>query len=218
MKILIAGDSTAANYNAALYPMMGWGQAFQYFTKDDVTVLNFAKGGRSAASFRKEGLWQLLLDSMESGDWVLIQFGHNDQKSKEDTAEEIFRTNLLTMIREVRERGGNVLMLTGVPRCYYNEKSILTDTQGNYPQIVREVAEESSLPLVDAKMLLCDYEKANGRMALQQLYCYPSPKNNWVPEGGLDTSHFGIEGAHKVAKMIADDIKAQQLPLAEAFI
>ena len=219
MKILIAGDSTAANYKAPLYPMMGWGQALEYFAKQEVSVLNFAMPGRSTGTFRAEGHWQRLLDNISQGDWVFIQFGHNDQKIDQPVGvqEDDFRNNLCRMYDEVRQRGGNVLLLTGVIRCAYCRKGLLIETQGNYPQIIRETAEKLSLPLVDAQNILLDFEKRNGRMALQELYCYPSPPNNWVPPGALDTSHFSISGAYKVAQMIVADIKRQQLPMADWF-
>jgi DNA sulfur modification protein DndE len=219
VKILIAGDSTAANYKATLYPMMGWGQALEYFAKPDVEVLNFAMPGRSTKSFRAEGHWQRLLDNISLGDWIFIQFGHNDQKIEQEIGvqEDDFRNNLSRMYDEVRERGGNVLLLTGVLRCAYDRSGLLIETQGNYPQIIRETAEKFALPLVDAQSILREFEKRNGRMALQELYCYPSPPGNWVPPGALDTSHFSISGAHKVAQMIADDIKRQQLPMADLF-
>lgn len=220
MKILIAGDSTAADYNATKYPMMGWGQALAYFVKEHVTVRNYAKPGRSTGTFRTEGHWQSLLDHIAPGDWVFIQFGHNDQKLNEPVGvpEDAFRRNLHQMHDEVRARGGNVLLLTGVVRCFYNERSILCDTQGNYPQIIRETAETLSLPLVDAQKLLQAFEKENGRMALQSLYCYPSPAGNWVPEGGLDTSHFSISGAYEIARMIVKEIRRQGFPPTDLFV
>src|SRR5215471_16652605 len=105
VKIFIAGDSTAANKEVRAYPETGWGMPISYFFDSTVTVDNRAKNGRSTKTFISEGLWQGLINDVQPGDYVLIQFGHNDEsKEKTDryTTPEEYKNNLAKFIKETR--------------------------------------------------------------------------------------------------------------------
>src|SRR5436853_4214580 len=110
IKIFIAGDSTAANKEVKAYPETGWGMPFAYFFDSTVSVDNRAKNGRSTRTFISEGLWQKLIDDVHEGDYVFIQFGHNDEsKEKTDryTTPEEYKANLARLINETRAKKAN---------------------------------------------------------------------------------------------------------------
>src|SRR5215470_3579911 len=107
IKLFIAGDSTAANKEVKAYPETGWGMPFSYFFDSTVTVDNRAKNGRSTRTFISEGLWQTLINEVKKGDYVLIQFGHNDEsKEKTDryTTPDEYKSNLARFVKETRAK------------------------------------------------------------------------------------------------------------------
>lgn len=203
--ILIAGDSTAANYTAQHYPMMGWGQALPYFV--NCPVKNFAKPGRSTKSFRDDGIWAELLVEIQPEDMVLIQFGHNDQKKNEPNlyaSEEEYAENLRRMVEEVREKSGKAVLITSFPRCVFDsDNGRLLNTHGKYPQIMRETAETLHCLLIDANALAKKLF-ANPAKAFSY-FTYPSPGGWGFAAGTQDISHFNIGGAHTMAKLICDE-------------
>src|SRR5438094_4804606 len=143
IKIFIAGDSTAANKEIKAYPETGWGMPFAYFFDSTVTVDNRAKNGRSTRTFIAEGLWQKLIDDVHEGDYVLIQFGHNDEsKEKTDryTTPEEYKTNLARFITETREKKANPVLLTPVSRRQFDSTDHVKETHVVYSALVREVA------------------------------------------------------------------------------
>ncbi len=210
--ILIAGDSTVANYRPIDYPMMGWGQALTYFVADHVTFMNFAQGGRSTKSFRDEGHWAKLIAAVKQDDLVFIQFGHNDQKQDNPSIYASIKNyyiNLTTMVNEVRDAGGKPVLLTSFPRCIFDSTGKLTNTHGEYPQTLRKVAADVKCPLIDANTIF--QSKYTEQDELYRLFTYPSPGGHGFAAGTRDTSHFNIYGAHEMAKMIVENFIEQGL-------
>src|SRR6516162_5790085 len=119
IKVYLAGDSTMSNKEVGAYPETGWGMPFAHFFDGSVTVDNRAKNGRSTKTFLSEGLWQSLMADLQAGDYVFIQFGHNDE-SKEKTARytppEEYKTNLIRFVSETRRRKAIPVLLTPVAR------------------------------------------------------------------------------------------------------
>jgi lysophospholipase L1-like esterase len=151
--IYLAGDSTMAQKLPEKRPETGWGEALgQLFRKNSVRVDNRAKNGRSTRTFISEGLWQGIIDSLQKGDWVFIQFGHNDEsKEKTDryTPPGDYRANLIRFINEVRAKKATPVLLTPVMRRRFDDKGVFFDTHGEYPDIVRAVARDYRVPLID---------------------------------------------------------------------
>src|SRR3954467_15585579 len=151
--VWIAGDSTAAEKLPTKRPETGWGEMLgQYFRPDEVHIANRAMNGRSTRTFISEGRWKNIVDSLSAGDYVLIQFGHNDEspdKVDRYTPPADFRANLLRFITDVRERKAHPVLFTPISRRKFDSTGALVDTHGEYPDIVRAVARESGVPLVD---------------------------------------------------------------------
>ncbi|TFH00641.1 MAG: rhamnogalacturonan acetylesterase, partial [Calditrichales bacterium] len=140
--LYMIGDSTMANKPLLENPERGWGQVFPEFFKDNVKIHNHARNGRSTKSFLDQGLWQAVLDSLKPGDYVMIQFGHNDQKISDSTRYTAprtgYRTNLIRYVTESREKGASPILLTPVMRRRFDKDGKFYDAHGEYPDVVRE--------------------------------------------------------------------------------
>src|SRR5262245_27174496 len=150
--IYLAGDSTMAEKTADKRPETGWGEMLQqYFDPAKVKVENHAKNGRSTRSFRAEQLWQAIVEKLKKGDYVFIQFGHNDEKENTDryASPADFKINLTRFVKETREKQAIPALFTPVVRRRFDEKGNFYDTHGQYPEVVRNVAAELNLPLID---------------------------------------------------------------------
>ena len=124
IKIFLAGDSTMALKEKKAYPETGWGMPFVHFWDSTVTVVNKAKNGRSTKTFISEGLWQSIIDKLQDGDYVFIQFGHNDEakeKVERYASPEEYKTNLTKFINEVRSKKASPVLLTPVSRRRFKE-------------------------------------------------------------------------------------------------
>ncbi|WP_457963446.1 rhamnogalacturonan acetylesterase [Arthrobacter sp. D1-29] len=211
MKILLAGDSTVANCPTYEYPMSGWGAQLPPHVYTWAAVHNFAKGGASTESFRAEGLWRQLLELVEEGDLVLIQFGHNDQKKVHLAARTGYAANLRTMVAEVRARGARPVLCTSVERRHFLEEADgvaeLEQTLEDYPEVVREIALELQLPVVDLNSWTRDLYTHLGVEKSKELFCHFGPgEHAYWPAGLADNTHFSQEGAALVAERVASQI------------
>lgn len=219
--VLIAGDSIAATYPAEHVPMTGWGQVLGELTRPEIRVVNFASPGRSTKSFRTQGRWDALLGALRKDDFVLIQFGHNDQKSDipYDYADEnAYCANLKRFISEVRAKGALPVLLTSVARRKFDEHGVLLQTLGVYPELMRGTAEETDVPLIDLNAMTTEWLTRIGAEASGEYFMHvpPGVYPDWM-EGAADDTHFREKGARLIAGMIAEDAKRRQLPLAECF-
>ena len=202
------GDSTMANKKAEVAPETGWCQVFSAFVDQSVDVKNRAMNGRSTKSFITEGRWKSVLDSLQSGDYVFIQFGHNDEKIKDSTRYTepftSYRENLERFVRETREKGATPILFTSIVRRKF-ENGFLMDTHGNYPVVTRLVAAKLNVPLVDLQMLTAGAVTALGDEASKQIYLWTPPTDRF-PEGRKDDTHLKVEGATLVAKLAAQQL------------
>lgn len=208
MKILLAGDSTVATCPTHEFPMSGWGAKLAPLTSTWAAVHNFAKGGASTESFREEGLWGSLLADAGEGDLVLIQFGHNDQKKQHLAARTGYAANLRTMVGEVRDRGAAAVLCTSVERRHFldtpSSDAVLDETLEDYPEVVREIALELGVPLIDLNAWTRSLYAGLGRGASMSLFCHfaPGEHAHW-PAGLTDNTHFSQKGATLVAGEVA---------------
>jgi lysophospholipase L1-like esterase len=219
LQILLAGDSTMAPKEADKRPETGWGEMLQpWFNERDVRVVNHAKNGRSTRTFISEGRWQALLEQIRPGDFVFIQFGHNDQsvhKVERYTPPGQYRANLERFVGDVRARQGKPVLFTPVVRRRFNEQGNFHDSHGDYPDLVRAVALETHTTLIDmehsSRAILIDL----GEEASKALYLWLEPGQSVnYPEGLQDNTHFTPEGARTMAGLVALDISLSRLGLA----
>lgn len=215
----LAGDSTMAAKRAEKRPETGWGEALQqHFAPSRVRVVNHAMNGRSTRTFIGEGRWQALVDSLRRGDWVLIQFGHNDgSKEKVDryTLPEDYRRNLARFVADVRARRANPVLMTPVRRRKFDAAGALVDTHGEYPDLVRAVAAEQRVPLLDLHArtadLLVTWGPDSSRRLFLQLPAGASPN---YPNGIEDNTHFSPLGAELVARLVVVELERRVPGLA----
>jgi lysophospholipase L1-like esterase len=203
MKILLAGDSTVANCPTHEYPMSGWGARLPRHVYSWAAVHNFAKGGASTESFRDEGLWGLLLETAGAGDLVLIQFGHNDQKRPHLAARTGYAANLRRMVAEVRALGAVPVLCTSVERRHFLDGA-LEESLEDYPEVVREIALELHLSVVDLNTWTRGLYTELGVEESKSLFCHfaPGEHAHW-PDGLADNTHFSQRGASLVAGEVA---------------
>lgn len=217
-QILLAGDSTMANKPLDL-PERGWGMALGACFVDGVKVQNHAMNGRSTKSFIDEGRWAKLLAETRAGDWVVIQFAHNDEKKEDpkrytDPATS-FRDNLRRFIADVRAQGATPLLATPVCRRKFDAGGKLVPTHGAYPEAVRAVAKETSVALLDLEMATAKWLQAAGDEPSRRFFMWIEPgKYPKIPDGRRDDTHFVEAGARAVAELASAQIREQQLPLA----
>ncbi|MFB9403989.1 rhamnogalacturonan acetylesterase [Pseudarthrobacter polychromogenes] len=213
MKILLAGDSTVANCPTHEYPMSGWGAQLAPHSYTWAAVHNFAKGGASTESFREEGLWDRLLAEAGEGDLVLIQFGHNDQKKQHLAARTGYAANLRTMAGEVQNLGALPVLCTPVERRHFLDRPSsgaaaaeqrLEQSLEDYPEVVREIALELGLPVLDLNAWTRRLYLQLGREESAPLFCHFEPGSHaYWPDGLADNTHFSQQGAAVVAGHVA---------------
>ena len=243
--IFIIGDSTAANKDISGGKQeRGWGMALQCYFDDNILVDNHAVNGRSSLSFIREGRWDKVLEKIRPGDYVIIQFGHNDEKSGEKRHTDpgsTFDYIMAKYVRETREKGGiPVLMNCVVRRNFFTkapqndddeslrtttfkdgvkmvEGDSLIDTHGLYRVAPRDVAQRMNVHFVDANQITHDLEQGLGTEASKKLHMWFRPgEEPSVPDGRQDNTHYNVYGAHVVAKLLADAL-CEEIPLLKKY-
>lgn len=217
-KVWLIGDSTMANKEIHAYPETGWGMPFAYFFDSTVVVDNRAKNGRSTRTFIEEGLWQPVVDHLSEGDFVFIQFGHNDEveTKKSFTTKEQFTANLERYVNETRAKQAWPVLLTPVARRKFDSNGKIVSTHEAYANLVREVAKKTGVPLIDLDAKSQALLQQMGTEASKYLFNHLQPgEHPNYPEGKIDDTHFSEMGARKMAEIVLAEIKALKLPLAE---
>ncbi|MGB8192279.1 MAG: rhamnogalacturonan acetylesterase [Chitinophagaceae bacterium] len=222
IKIWLAGDSTMSVKSEKAYPETGWGMPFVHFFDSTVTVENLAKNGRSTKTFITEKLWQRITDNLQEGDYVFIQFGHNDEvkeKVGSYTTPNEFTANLTRFVTETRSKKGNPVLLTPVSRRKFDSTGKAMETHEQYSALVRSLSKELNVPLIDLdKKSMALYEQMgveNSKLLFLQLE--PGEHPNY-PKGKVDNTHFNELGARKIAQIVLAEIKALKLELADRIV
>jgi len=219
--IYMIGDSTMSIKAKSAYPETGWGMPFAIFWDQTVTVDNCAKNGRSTKTFINEGLWQPVAAGMKKGDYLFIQFGHNDEintKASYATPEE-FRSNLTRFVTEAKNKEVNPVLITPVTRRNFDAAGKVVDTHVVYAQIVRDVAAKNNVPLIDLDSLSMQLLQKLGADQSNLLFNHLLPgENPNYPEGKEDNTHFSELGARKMAELVLAHIRIIQPELAARII
>lgn len=215
------GDSTMANKKSEVFPETGWGQALPQFFDEQVKIHNHAVNGRSTKSFITEGRWQAVVDSLQKGDYVFIQFGHNDQKinSPERYTKpfEEYTDNLKKFVTETRKKGATPILFTSIVRRKFDDKGKLIDTHTDYPVAVRKLAKKMKVSLIDMQKLTEGKVQEMGDPKSKDLYLWTEP-NDKFKEGRKDDTHLCTEGARCYASLAVQELKKLPIPLASHVI
>jgi lysophospholipase L1-like esterase len=222
IKIFLAGDSTIAIKETKAYPETGWGMPFVHFWDSSVTVVNRAKNGRSTKTFLSEGLWRSIYDEAGEGDYVIIQFGHNDEsveKKERYATPDTFKMNLRRFVKETREKKAWPILLTPVSRRRFDKEGNAMPTHEAYSALVKEVAQEENVFFIDldekSKALYQQFGAGNSTLLFLQLQ--PGEHPNY-PDGKNDNTHFNELGARLIAQIVLKEIQALIPDLAERII
>lgn len=236
LRIFMIGDSTMANKDVSGGKLeRGWGMMLKNFFTDNVIVNNHALNGRSSKSFIAEGHWQKVVEQIRPGDYVFIQFGHNDEKA--DTLRHTdpgtsFDDNLRRFVNETRLKGGIPVLFNSVVRRtfadsktavedddkrdnssnYLAEGDTLVDTHGAYLLSPRNVAVELDVPFVDANKITHDLEEGLGPDGSKKLHMWYRPGEvEYLPDGRQDNTHYNVYGAYIIAGLLAEAV-ADEVP------
>jgi lysophospholipase L1-like esterase len=216
-KVYLIGDSTIANKEVKAFPETGWGMPFSRFFDSAIVVDNRAKNGRSTRTFIEEGLWKPVIDNLQDGDYVFIQFGHNDEveTKKSYTTKEQFTANLARYVSETRARKGLPVLLTPVARRKFDSTGKIVGTHDVYSELVRSVAKQLNVPLIDldrkSQAMLQQLGVEGSRLLFNHLL--PAEHPNY-PDGKTDDTHFSELGARKMATLVLAGIRDLKLDLA----
>ena len=218
--VYLTGDSTMAEKRPEKRPETGWGEFLQSrFDPAKVRVENHAQNGRSTRLFVEQNRWQTVVGKLKKGDYVFIQFGHNDAaRDKPDryTPPEDYRANLVRFVREAREKGATPVLMTPVMRRRFDEAGNFRDAHGEYPDIVRAVAAEHRVVLIDmhrkTERLITQHGVEDSKKLFLQLK--PGEHANY-PNGVNDNTHFSPLGAELVAGLAVEGIREQRLGLSK---
>ncbi|PTT76720.1 MULTISPECIES: rhamnogalacturonan acetylesterase [unclassified Chryseobacterium] len=217
--LFLIGDSTmATKENPDKNPEHGWGQVLPQFLTNGIEIQNHAVNGRSSKSFRTEGRWDQVEKQLKKGDFVIIQFGHNDQKIKDSTKftnpYTQYRANLERYVNEARAKGAIPVLMTSIVRRNFNENGVLIDTHKEYPLVVRMVANDLKVPFVDMQLLTEQMEIAYGPENSKKLHLYyKEGEDPYYPKGKEDDTHLSKLGAETVAKLAAKSLKTLKIGL-----
>jgi lysophospholipase L1-like esterase len=220
VRVFMIGDSTMADKPLIGTAERGWGQVFPLLFESNVVIENHARNGRSTKSFITEGRWQTVCERLKPGDWVFIQFGHNDAK-KEDSSRYAephtdYKNNLLRFVTEARAKGANPILLTPVSRRQFDKEGKLIDTHGDYPGVVRELAAEQNVSLIDVHKESIEMLVKIGAEESRKDFVWIKPGFFTAHRAGReDNTHFTESGALKIARLVADGLKELSLPLSK---
>ncbi len=217
----LMGDSTMAEKDLSKgNPERGWGMMFQNFLDKDIQVHNYAQNGRSTKSFIDRGLWDQVKANLKPGDWVFIQFGHNDAKADDPEryapAFGAYQDNLRTFVRTALDAGCKPVLLTPVARRWFKDGQLDRNCHTDYPAAMKQVAEEFNVPLLDITTATLDWIEGLGDEASRPYFMHLAPgKYACAPDGKEDNTHTVAAGARKVTEIICDKIRAQLPELAQ---
>jgi len=215
------GDSTMANKPLANEnPERGWGQMLPQFLTDNITFDNRAVNGRSTKSFIDLKLWDAVYNSLKKGDYVFIQFGHNDGKVTDSTRytnpHTSYRHNLIRFVTETREKGATPIIFSSITRRNFNEQGVLISTHTDYTLEARLVAQEFKVPFIDMEYYTELLEMNYGPEKSKQLHLhYKAGENPFYPEGKEDNTHLNSKGATEIAKIAITQLIKTNLELVK---
>ena len=215
--VFLCGNSTVVDQEDE--PWASWGQMITRWFDSGVAIANYAESGLSCTSFLAQLRLDKILTQLKQGDYVIVEFGHNDEKEKKagDGAWYSYSRNLKIFADRVKEAGGNLVFCTPTARRFFNDDHrTIKNTHGDYPEAMKAVARREGVPLIDlTQMSTVFYETLGEEGSKKSLVHYPANTFPGQDKPLADNTHFNPFGAWEIAKMIVMGLKQIQSPLVE---
>ncbi|NDV65655.1 rhamnogalacturonan acetylesterase [Bacteroides sp. 224] len=217
--VFLCGNSTVVDQDNE--PWASWGQMIPRFFNEKVAIANYAESGESANTFIGAGRLKKALTQMKAGDYIFIEFGHNDQKQKGPGkgAYYSYMTSLKTFIDEAVAKGAHPVLVTPTQRRRFNEQGKIVDTHADYPEAMKWLAAKENISLIDLhSMTRTLFEALGVEDSKKALVHYPANTYPGQTKALEDNTHFNPYGAYQIAKCVIEGIKMNKLPLADNII
>ena len=214
--VFLAGNSTVVNQDDE--PWAAWGQMIPRFFKPGVAIANHAESGLTLGSFLSSNRLDKILSVMKPGDYLFIEFGHNDQKEKgpDDGAYKSYTERMQRFVREFRQKGGLPVIVTSTSRRSFGADGKTVNSLGDYPAAARAVAEQEKVPLIDLNaMSMKLYEALGPEESKKAFVHYPANTYPNQTQPLADDTHFNPYGAFELAKCVVEGMKANKLMLTK---
>lgn len=213
--IYLAGDSTVTDQDHE--PWAAWGQMIPAFFGPGVVVANYAESGKTVRSFEQQNRFAKIFSMIKAGDYLFLQFGHNDQKPGKGYVPPDEYTELLAKyVAMARERGATPILVTSMNRRVYDEAGHIQNTLAPYPQLVRDLASREHVGLIDLNAMSKTLFEAVGEEKSRSLFVYAAADTYPNQKEALhDDTHFNDYGAYELAKCVVLGIERLHLPLVE---
>lgn len=210
--IYLTGDSTVVD--AQYEPWASWGQMLPYFfVPNEVVIANYAESGETLKAFEDRHRIDKIWNIIKAGDYLFIQFGHNDQKA-ENSTKSGYRKRLKEWILKAKELGAIPVLVTSMNRRVFDEKNKIVNTLDDFPDAMREIAKEEKVDLIDLNALSKTLFEAMGpEVAKKAFVHYPANSYPNQPTALADDTHFNTYGAYELAKCVVKSIVEQNLSL-----
>jgi lysophospholipase L1-like esterase len=219
LTLFLAGDSTVVDESDE--PWTGWGQMLTRFLTPQMAVANYAESGEAANTFVAAKRFAKLLSKMKKGDYLFIQFGHNDEKQKGEGKGPFtsYKQNLKFLIDEARKRGGIPVLITSMNRRTFDKEGRMTNSHGDYPDAVRQLAQEAHVPLIDLNRMSKTLYEAWGNEGSKKAFVH-FPKGTFPNQTAdlADNTHFNPYGGYELAKCIVQGIIDANLPIKKYIV
>lgn len=205
----LLGDSTCAEKKPVSRPQTGWGEEFTPFLAPDWNLANHAVNGLSTKLMLSSGLFGKVLDTLKDGDWVTVQFGHNETKPDIERHTEPWTTyteNLEYIAAQVREKGSSLIFLSSITRRRFVD-GVIRNTHEEYPDAMEQSALKLNIPYIDMNKITMGFLTAMGEEASKELFMHLEPgESPNYPEGVADDTHLRPQGARLIARIIYEQM------------
>lgn len=217
--VFLAGNSTVVNQDSE--PWASWGQMIPRFFKPGVAFANHAESGLTLGSFLSNKRLDKIISVMKRGDYLFVEFGHNDQKDKgpNDGAFKSYTERLKLFVAKVKQKGGIPVIVTSTTRRSFGKDGKIENSLGDFPNAARKVAADENVALIDLNALTTTLFNAMGDEPSKKAFVhYPANTYPNQDKALADNTHFNTYGAYEIARCVVEGIKSAQLPLAKFLI
>lgn len=222
MMIFMMGDSTMKYNNIYSYPQVGWGQVLHLFAKNDCLIEDHAENGRSTKSFIDEKRFAVILDRLQPGDYVICQFGHNDEKINDSTRYTepygAYQENLKYFAEQTEAKGAHIVYATSITRHKF-EAGKCVNSHKEYPKAMLDFANKNGYTCIDLNQLTIDLYTRLGEEESKKFHMiFPAGTYATYPDGKDDHSHLVMSGALMVAEIFVRALAKTNDPMKNCFL